>query len=70
MTLNEPFICICYQGPHFKSRMFQQVFKLIIPRAKLGPSVGHKHAAIFPMNTVSKQLIYSWMFFRVDNLLW
>lgn len=53
-----------------KSRMFQQVFKLIIPRAKLGPSVGHKHAAVFPMNAVSKQLIYSWMFFRVANLLW
>lgn len=39
-----------------KPRMFQQVFWLIISRAKLGPSVGHKHAAVFPMNAVSKQL--------------
>lgn len=39
-----------------KPRMFQHVFKLVIPRAKLGPSVGHKHPAVFPMNAVSKQL--------------
>lgn len=65
MTLNEPFICICYQGPHASA----QVFQLIIPRAKLGPSVEHKYAAVFPMNAVSKQLNLFMDVLRVDNAL-
>lgn len=52
-----------------QSRIFQQVFQLIIPRAKPGPSVEHKYAAVFPMNAASKQLNLFMDVLRVDNAL-